>query len=103
MVAWGKPFFETMSETPRYENETPRKPGRDERFIGRESLPIPVGKEKIRKMPESLQEAFKSAADVAISRIMKRVASPEGMSTDAKAYRNEIIAVLRETDAKLPE
>jgi hypothetical protein len=53
-------------------------------------------------MPESLQEAFKSAADVAISRIMKRVASPEGMSTDAKAYRNEIIAVLRETDAKLP-
>lgn len=59
-------------------------------------------KEK-RRMPESLREAFNAAADVAISRLMKKVASKEGMPTDAAAYRTEIVAVLKGMDAKLPE
>lgn len=60
-------------------------------------------RERGRAVPESLRESFRTAADVAISRIMKRVASKEGMPTDAKTYRDEIVAVLKETDARLPE
>lgn len=41
--------------------------------------------------------------DVAISRVMARIVSKEGMPTDARTYRNETVAVLKEMDARLPE
>lgn len=93
-----------MAETPTYETSpSPRRSPSSEK--GREGEVSTKGesKEKTRQVPESLREAFKSAADVAISRIMSKVASKEGMPTDAKTYRAEIIAVLKETDARLPE
>lgn len=87
--------------------ETPERSGipknRTENLRGREISAGVGNAEKIRKVPESLREALKSAMDVAISRIMVKVASKEGMPTDAKAYLTEIVAVLRETDAKLPK
>lgn len=93
-----------MAETPTHESSEKReaRPTADKPSAG-ESLPRAAAKEKIRQVPESLREAFKAATDVAISRVMAKVASKEGMSTDAKTYRAEVIAVLKETDAKLPE
>lgn len=102
MVAWAKsPISNNMPESPR----TPSEPiVRTEKPAAREVSSNPGGsKEKLRQVPESLREALKTATDVAISRIMSKVASKEGMSTDARAYRAEIIAVLKEADAKLPE
>lgn len=93
-----------MAETPTHDSFEKRgaRPAADKPAAG-EFLPKAAAKEKARQVPESLREAFKAAADVAISRIMTKVASKEGMPTDAKSYRAEIVAVLRETDAKLPE
>lgn len=93
-----------MAERPTYEPSEKRdaRPAADKPTAG-ESLAKAESKEKTRQVPESLREAFKAAADVAISRVMAKVASKEGMPTDAKTYRAEVVAVLRETDAKLPE
>ncbi|MFZ3233359.1 MAG: hypothetical protein WA194_07760 [Patescibacteria group bacterium] len=93
-----------MAERPTHEPSEKRekRPAGDKPAAG-ESLPKGETREKMRQVPESLREAFKAAADVAISRVMAKVASKEGMPTDAKTYRAEVIAVLRETDAKLPE
>lgn len=105
MVGYGKRTpRKTMAETPTRENSEIRhaRPTADEPAAG-ESFAKNGAKEKGRQVPESLREALKSAVDVAISRVMAKVASKEGMPTDAKTYRAEVIAVLRETDAKLPE
>lgn len=93
-----------MAERPTHESSEKRetRPAADKPAAG-ESLPKGGTKEKTRQVPESLREAFKAATDVAISRVMAKVASKEGMPTDAKTYRAEVVAVLRETDAKLPE
>ena len=93
-----------MAEKPTYEPSEKRdaRPTTDKPAVG-ESSPKGESKEKARQVPESLREAFKAAADVAISRVMSKVASKEGMPTDAKTYRAEIVAVLKETDARLPE
>lgn len=83
--------------------ENPRHGSEGHLTATRESAPKPEVREKGRAVPESLHESFRAAADVAISRIMKRVASKEGMPTDAKTYRDEIVAVLKETDVRLPQ
>ncbi len=93
-----------MAEIPTYEPSEKRDSrSAADKPAAAESLPKGEAREKTRQVPESLREAFKSAADVAISRVMAKVASKEGMPTDAKTYRAEVVAVLRETDAKLPE
>jgi hypothetical protein len=93
-----------MAETPTHEDSEKRdvRPIADKPAAG-ESFAKNGTREKGRQVPESLREALKAAADVAISRVMTKVASKEGMPTDAKTYRTEVIVVLRETDAKLPE
>lgn len=104
VLEYPKRIEPTMAETPTHDNSERREPRTiADRPAGGESLTKGETKEKTRQVPESLREAFKAAADVAISRVMAKVASKEGMPTDAKTYRAEVIAVLRETDAKLPE
>lgn len=97
-------LFPHMAESPRFHSPAERANASvSERKSGNDTLPANGSHEKGNRVPESLREAFKAAADVAVSRIMKRVASKEGMPTDAQTYRGEIIAVLKEMDAKLPE
>ncbi len=66
--------------------------------------PEPTEKTKERpRIPRSLQETLEAAADVATERLLTKLDSPEGLRTDFKTYRAELVAVLGEMEARLPK